>query len=180
MTDCFFMVPYENDLLTVPYCALHQDWCGYAPSYICDDNFHLKKIAIHLAIMTPHYLDLVLTGKKTIESRFSEKKQIPYNRVEDGDLILFKKSGGDIKGIGWVKQVQYYYNLTPLFIEKLIAKFNDGLCIQPDFIQQKQKSQFATLIWLKNVKPIKPLKSPKKYYGTGWDILYDYHQQTLM
>jgi len=60
-------------------------------------NNSLKK-TIHLAIFIEPYLDLIFKGKKTIESRFSINKILPYHKIQIGDVILLKKSSGKIEG----------------------------------------------------------------------------------
>jgi hypothetical protein len=43
----------------------------------------------HLAVMTGHYLERLLDGTKTIESRFTRHRVAPFERVADGDVIFF-------------------------------------------------------------------------------------------
>lgn len=52
----------------------------------------------HLAIFTQPYLDLILSGEKTIESRFGVRRSIPYNKVKERDKIIMKESSGMLKG----------------------------------------------------------------------------------
>ena len=63
---------------------------------------------VHLAIFVEPYLELVLAGKKTIESRFSANRCPPYNAVKKGDLLLLKRSGGPVVGVATVGQVWSY------------------------------------------------------------------------
>lgn len=48
----------------------------------------LKSKAIHLGIFSEPYLSYMLDGKKTIESRFSKKKIMPYNRITKEDIVM--------------------------------------------------------------------------------------------
>ncbi|KKQ35404.1 MAG: hypothetical protein US51_C0006G0001, partial [Microgenomates group bacterium GW2011_GWA2_37_6] len=52
----------------------------------------------HLAIFKGDGAEKILTGKKTIESRFSKNKIAPYGVVSAGDLVYMKLSGGAIIG----------------------------------------------------------------------------------
>ena len=49
---------------------------------------------IHIAVMIEPYLSLIQKKKKTVESRFSRNKISPYSRINKGDLVILKKSGG--------------------------------------------------------------------------------------
>ena len=47
--------------------------------------------SVHLAILLEPYLQYILDGTKTVESRFSKNRIAPYNMVEPGDVVLLKK-----------------------------------------------------------------------------------------
>ena len=59
-------------------------------------------VSLHLAVLVQPYLDFILDGQKTIESRFSIRPIPPYRRVESGDIVLLKASGGPIVGAFFV------------------------------------------------------------------------------
>ncbi len=61
---------------------------------------------------------MVLSGKKTIESRWSMNKVAPYGKVSIGDKILLKETGKDVTAIAIVKDVKYY-ELTPEIVEEI-------------------------------------------------------------
>ena len=42
----------------------------------------------HLAILVQPFLDLILKGEKTIETRFTKVKCPPFQKVKEGDIIL--------------------------------------------------------------------------------------------
>src|SRR5689334_4134014 len=60
----------------------------------------------HLAVMTGHYLDRLLDGTKTIESRFTRHRVAPFEQVASGDVIFFKPAGGPITAAGLAGTVQ--------------------------------------------------------------------------
>lgn len=45
----------------------------------------------HIAILRQPFFDMVLSGEKTIESRWSMNKVAPYGKVSVGDEILLKE-----------------------------------------------------------------------------------------
>src|SRR5690349_3026855 len=69
---------------------------------------HSASTAMHLGVFTEPFLQFVLDGSKTIESRFSMNRCAPYRAVNAGDLILLKRPAGPIVAIAEVAQVWYY------------------------------------------------------------------------
>ena len=55
----------------------------------CGDGHWAAKLSqdvqLHLAILTEPYISKIFSGVKTLESRFSRNKTVPYNRVRPGD-----------------------------------------------------------------------------------------------
>ena len=49
--------------------------------------------AIHLAVVNEPYLQFILQGKKTIESRFAMHRAAPYRQISPGDIVLMKSAG---------------------------------------------------------------------------------------
>ena len=66
----------------------------------------------HLAILTPGWIDLILDGKKTIESRFTKVRCAPFRKVHEGDSVYLKESGGLVKGMFRVAEVETFENLN--------------------------------------------------------------------
>lgn len=57
----------------------------------------------HLAIYSTKafgedYIEMMLNGIKTIDSKFSYRRTAPYMRLQAGDIIYFKESSGPIRG----------------------------------------------------------------------------------
>ena len=66
----------------------------------------------HLAILTPGWIDLILDGSKTIESRFTKVRCAPFRKVHEGDSVYLKESGGLVKGMFHVAEVETFENLN--------------------------------------------------------------------
>jgi hypothetical protein len=116
------------------------------------------------------YLSYVLDGRKTIESRFATRRYAPYGRINPGDMILLKESGGPIRGLCEVSEV-WFYNLTPDSWRYLQREFAKDLCAQePDFWIERQNASFATLMSLESVRQIAPVEFPKQD-RRGWVVL---------
>jgi len=127
----------------------------------------------HLAVLRQPFLDLILGGKKTIESRFLKRRNKPYNAVKAGDLVVMKKSGGLVLGEFTVSKVETFSDLTPEIVRKLLKKNAKALCVSddPSFWEPKQNSKYAVLIHIE--KPIRykePYSFPKRDMR-GWVVL---------
>lgn len=117
---------------------------------------------VHLAIMIEPYLSWVLGGKKTIESRFSQKRIAPFRKIEEKDIVLLKKSGGDIQGVFEAGAVYYYDSLDPDSILALKNQYNERICGSDEFWQSKQICKYATLIEINALFVLEPIKVKHK------------------
>ena len=130
----------------------------------------LAPFGLHLAILVEPYLKYILDGKKTVESRFSERRIAPYGRVQKDDIILLKRSGGPIVGLCQVANI-WYYQLDPESWQEIRNEFTQMLCAQdPAFWEQRENAEFATLMRLRNVHEITPIKYSKSD-RRGWVVL---------
>jgi hypothetical protein len=126
--------------------------------------------AIHLAIFVEPYLKFILEGRKTIESRFNSRRCAPYQKVQVGDILLLKRSGGPVVGLCEVAGV-WFYRLDPQSWETIRREFTQALCVQdPSFWENRQHASYATLIRIQHVCPIAPAKF-SKYDRRGWVLL---------
>ncbi len=126
----------------------------------------------HIAILKQPFFDMVLSGEKTIESRWSMVKVAPYKKVSVGDKILLKETGKDVTATANVKKVQFY-ELTPEIVEDIRIKYGKQIGTDKfeDWKSTLQK-KYCTLIWLDEVTPVAPIKV-KRSNGAGWIVLKD-------
>lgn len=136
-------------------------------------------VALHLAILVNPYLQLLLDGEKTIESRFSINRRAPYHKVQNGDVVLLKRSGGPISGIGLVEDTMFY-QLTPDVLREIREEFADELGIRdPSFWIEREQASFATLLRLSNVRTLNPIPYFKRDQR-AWIILKQRMAQTTL
>ena len=153
---------------------------SFWPSYL-DDYAAAQPppISVHLAVLVEPYLQYVLDGKKTVESRFSIRQSPPYGSVKDGDVLLLKRVSGPIVGLCQVATV-WSYDLDPESLSELRAEFAAAICAQdPEFWRERSSAAFATLMRLQNVCPISPIHLEKRD-RRGWVVLRRRSQQLLL
>jgi hypothetical protein len=144
-------------------------WENYLEQLKSPDSAPFK---LHLAILVEPYLQFILDGKKTVESRFSTRKFAPYNRVDKGDVVLLKQSSGPIVGLCQVNYV-WFYQLDPESWRTIREDFAVVLCAQdPDFWKAREAASFATLMRIQHVKSIEPIKFAKRD-RRGWVVLHE-------
>lgn len=157
--------------------ATHQDdfWRSYLAGLW--NGGHIP-FSVHLAIFVEPFLSYVLDGRKTVESRFSCVRCPPYRRVQRGDVVLLKASGGPVVGLFQVGQA-WCYRLDPQSWQMIRREFADALCAQdPGFWAARQKASFATLMQVERVFRFDPVPWQKRD-RRGWVVLRVGEQATL-
>ena len=112
--------------------------------------------------MVKPYLSLLLQGKKTMESRFSKKMMQPFRRVSKGDIIILKKSGGNIVDVFEAKGVHYFELRSEEDIKAIKDEYNQRLCCSDEFWISKMKSHYATLIDVGQLMRLAPIQASFK------------------
>lgn len=129
-----------------------------------------RALGVHLAVFVEPFLQYLLEGRKTIESRFSIHRRPPFGCVEPGDLILVKQSAGPIVALAEVSSV-WYYELDASARDFIRSRFSEQLCIDdPDFWDAKAEACYATLMQLARVERLKPFACEKRD-RRGWVVL---------
>jgi len=112
----------------------------------------------HIAIFREPYLDRIMTGTKTIESRLTRNKIAPFARISAGDVVFLKKAAGPVKGIGIVSLVESFSRLNCHELIKILNKRQEGLALEDDFRQAKRAANYATFVYFDCVTVIKPFQ----------------------
>lgn len=130
----------------------------------------LPERSVHLAVFVEPYLDFVLSGKKTVESRFSMVRFPPYGRVARGDLVLLKESGGPVVGVCEIGAA-WFYKLDQDSWKTIRHEFSRALCAEdPSFWRNRKSAEFATLMYVARAKRIPPVDWPKRD-RRGWVVV---------
>ena len=114
------------------------------------------EISLHLAILVEPFLDFILKGHKTVESRFSKRPVPPFDSVTKGDVLLLKRASGPVVAVCEVGST-WQYNLSPQTLVQLRRHFAKALCaMNPEFWEARAQARFLTLMQVQRVKPIDP------------------------
>lgn len=127
----------------------------------------------HIAIMKKSWglLPKILTGEKTIESRWYMNKCRPWDRIQSGDIVYFKNSGEPVTVKAVVTKILQFDNLDPDKVGEILKKYGkaDGLGIQPSefdkYLKMFNDKKYCILVLLKDAKKIKPFDINKTGFG---------------
>ncbi|MBI4036788.1 ASCH domain-containing protein [Candidatus Daviesbacteria bacterium] len=126
----------------------------------------------HLAIFKGDAGDLILQGKKTIESRFSKVKNVPFGIISAGDLVYIKPSGKDIIGQFRVKKVHFFDNLDLSDLKFLRKRYGKELVMEEQYWDKRKDARFGTIIFIGSFSRF--ITSPVRYHKKdlrGWVVL---------
>ena len=102
----------------------------------------------------------------------------PHGRVEKGDIILLKDSGGPVVGVCKVDRV-WFYEIDADTLHELRKSFAEVLCAQdPQFWLDRSNTRYASLMKVSEPTSIPPTAC-KKRDRRGWVILEDHKQTEL-
>ena len=121
----------------------------------------IKNTSLHLGVFTEPYLTYMLDGKKTIESRFSKNKIMPYNQISKDDIVIVKKSSGNVVAYFTIKEV-LFFNLNETSIDEIKTKYSKQLCVDESFWLSKRNSNYATLIIIDKIVKLNSFHIDKK------------------
>lgn len=142
------------------------DGHGFWLTYLSNAAEPDSPIGIHVAIFAEPFLSLVLSGQKTIESRFSRNRIAPYGEIGDGDVILIKQVAGPICGIALARRT-WFYGLVSEPIERIRNRFGQGICADDEFWASRADALYVTLIELDAAASIAPVSCNKRD-RRGW------------
>jgi hypothetical protein len=127
-----------------------------------------RRCDLHLAVFAAPFLDYILTGKKTVESRFSRVSCAPFERVRDGDVVALKHSGGPVVGAFRVARTWFIRAGSPETLDHVRRTFSAKLCATDrSFWEKRAESRYVTLMEIQDVVQLTPIACEKRD-RRGW------------
>ena len=126
----------------------------------------------HVAIMNPKLgiISEILSGDKTIESRWYKTKRSPWNEVNERDRVYFKYSGKPIEARAEVDKV-LQLELNSDKIREIIREYGGRgkICLNDTDYESNfyDGRKYCILIFLKNPEKIDNFHINKNGYGMG-------------
>lgn len=123
----------------------------------------------HIAIMKKSWklIPKILSGEKTIESRWYKNRIAPWDRIKSGDKVYFKDSGEPVTAVATVSKVLQFENLNKESFEEIMQKYADQIGLKHrEYNEYYQSKNYCILIFLRNPRKLeKPFKINKKGFG---------------
>jgi hypothetical protein len=139
---------------------------GFWLSYLSGAADPSSSVGLHVAVFSEPFFSLVLSGQKTIESRFSRNRCAPYGEVYEGDIILMKEVAGPIRGIVLARR-SWCYDLIAEPLERIKDRFAAGICADDAFWAARADALYATLIELDSATSLMAVRFEKRD-RRGW------------
>ncbi|MFA7236816.1 MAG: hypothetical protein WC058_08130 [Phycisphaeraceae bacterium] len=109
----------------------------------------------HIAIVTSPLDEMILDGRKLIESRFTQTARPPFGCAAPGDRIFFKRSGGPFFAAATLARVLMVDQVTPAMVDQLVTQYNRWIRGPDEYWRSKRlTTRYVTLMWLRDVKQI--------------------------
>ena len=126
----------------------------------------------HLVILKKPYLDLILSGQKTVELRLTRARRPMCGRVSPQDGLFLKVSGGPVCATAVVADVKYYEDLSPERIADIKRRYNRQIGGGDAVWQSMMDCKSGFLVWLHDVRRIEPIRIDKKDWR-AWVVLIE-------
>lgn len=138
---------------------------SHIPVNLANELLRLRssKMAFHIAILREPFISAVIDGTKTIESRFSQKRIVPWQAINKGEAILFAKPGGIV--VGYAKVLSVHFLTMSGTTKKLIEdKYGDriGTYLDQDFWSMRSRCKYATLVEYDSFMQCTPIRFVKR------------------
>jgi hypothetical protein len=125
----------------------------------------------HVAVLRRRYLELILSGEKTVESRLSVNRVAPFGRVRAGDRLFLKQAAGAILATAVIHEARFYELDGPSGVLELRERFGDRIGGSDEYWSEKRRARYATLLWLDGVRRLgerDPRPHLQPLYGRAW------------
>jgi len=121
----------------------------------------------HLAILSKEndFLGKILSGTKTIESRWYKNRKPPFKAIAPSDTVYFKEAGAPVTAKAAVNRVMFFEDLDRKKIAGIISDYGPRIGIDESYAAKVIGKRYCTLIFLSDVKNIAPFQIDKKGYG---------------
>jgi ASC-1-like (ASCH) protein len=135
----------------------------------------------HVAIMRKSWgmLPKILSGEKTIESRWFKNKSSPWGKIKAGDIIYLKNSGETVSVRVGVRKMIQFENLNPEKVRGILNKYGkeDGIGnnAKEKYFNLFKDKRYCLLVFLEKPEKILPFKINKKGFGVmaAWMCVED-------
>jgi ASC-1-like (ASCH) protein len=125
----------------------------------------------HVAIMKKSWnmVPKILSGEKTIESRWYQARRAPWGNIAKGDTVFFKNSGELVTAQATVSKVLQFEIKDLDEARKIVQKYGTQIClVNTDPAKWERLPKYCVLVFLEKPKVVKvPFSIDKKGFGSA-------------
>jgi hypothetical protein len=132
----------------------------------------------HVAILNKKLkvLPKILSGEKTIESRWYVNRIAPWGRIKKGEIVYFKNAGEKVTAKARVAKVLQIDALNTTKTRKIYKEYGKKIAFSSNenaFIEWAKKKNYCILVFLENVSAVKPFDIDKTGFGNAcaWMVI---------
>lgn len=121
----------------------------------------------HLAILAKKrkLLSKIISGEKTIESRWYKFKKTPYKNISVNDVVYFKESGEPVTVKAKVSKVLFFDNLNEEKVKEILKMYGERIGVPMSYSEQIIGKKYCTLVFIDEAQLVEPFKIDKTGYG---------------
>lgn len=131
----------------------------------------------HLAILSRNAIKAIISGEKTIEARFSQKKIPPFGLVSVGDIVYMKPPGEDLIGQFIVTKILFLEGIETSDWVWIKERFSNELSLgsaseAKSYFKEHQEAKYVSIMTIGKVEQFitSPIKIIKKDLR-GWLVI---------
>ena len=142
---------------------------------------------VHVAIMNKKwgFVDKILNGQKTVESRWYKNKYRPWDAVKKGEMVYFKNSGEKVVARATIKKVLQFSDLSENKVMEILHRYGRNIGIEehdaPTFYKMWTRKKYCILLFLHKAHKVSPFTINKKGFGAmaSWISVEDIREIML-
>lgn len=122
----------------------------------------------HIAIMNKSWklIPKILSGEKTIESRWYQTRRAPWSGIRKGDRVFFKNAGEPVTAKAAVSEVMQFEIRSLADISDILKQYGKDIClVNADPATWGKLPKYCILIRLEHPEPVAPFHIRKKGFG---------------
>ena len=135
----------------------------------------------HLAIMKKEWglIPKILSGEKTVETRWYRARYAPWDRIRKGENVYFKDVGGLVTAVAEVAGVEQYEvvddRMRRDILNRYVTRDLGTSLISPALESYTQGKRYAIVIFLIKPSSVTPFDIDKKGFGAmaAWLVISD-------
>lgn len=137
-------------------------------------------VGIHLAIFNEPFVSAMFSKNKIMESRFSINRINPFRRIYEGDVVLIKKTAGNVVGFFISGKVEHWVKSKGSSFQDLETRYGKAICtyLEPNFWVNRKESRYGTLIGIKEIHFFKEFNIGKQD-RTTWVVLKERNRPSI-